>query len=105
MLNYNGEGPTSYALLKGWSHDISTWTDAQRHEFTNWSNNQPEEAGFGTYNRPRPEPGIEGETFGPGSYRGSYDGVGDTIYWGDQKPLSDVSSNWSQGGQTELTNS
>ena len=83
-LLYSGDNPTSYALLKGWDVNINTWTNEQRAEFVKWSNAQPEEAGFGAYNRPRPKAVNEGEAFGPGPdemYQGSYDGAGDTIVW------------------------
>jgi len=97
-LQYSGDSPVSYALLKGWDINVGTWTTAQKTEFTKWSNNQPEEAGFGSYNRPRPKAVIEGEAFGPGPdsmYKGSYDGVGDSVLWPvDHGPPLEARVDW-----------
>ena len=97
-LQYKGDSPISYALLKGWDINVGTWSTAQRVEFTKWSNSQPEEAGFGSYTRPRPKPVNPGEAFGPGPdemYQGSYDGVGDSVLWPvDHAPPQDVSADW-----------
>ena len=60
---YSGDSPVSYALLKKWDVDFSRWTYEQKKEFSDWSNAQPEEAGFGAYEK-APMAGEGG--FGPG---------------------------------------
>ena len=95
--SYTGGPPTEYALLRGWSQDVSSWTYQQQIEFQKWTNGMSEEAGFGNYARPRPNYASDVEEgmapgFGPGSYRDGYTGAGDSTYWGNREQLSEIAA-------------